>query len=190
MKFFLLIFFGSILFWSCSLNNTNPTNTYNAAYHDSIDAKVIDTFIQHHPVLAGITLNKIVKSSTGLRYQIISDSVNAVKPTNYSNVTFSYSIRIPGVAGTKGLIDTVPSSLSNAGYNVNPLGNTISGISEGLQYIHKGGHILLFIPSSLGFKDQSVNYSYLQGNQTTIVYTVPPNSVLIYNITLTQVLAY
>lgn len=191
----LLVFFLSLIFWSCKNGtSTLPSSPYNYAYHDSIDGIKIDTFIQHHPILAGIKLTNVIKSSTSsLRYLIVSDTgaLNSKILTNKnSNVTFSYSLRIPGVAGTNGLIDTVPSSISTIGYNVNPLSNTIYGITEGLQYIHQGGQILLFIPSTLGFRDQSVNFSYLQGNQTTIVYTVPPNSVLVYNITLSSVLAY
>jgi hypothetical protein len=186
--FFLL--FVSIFFWACTPNAVvNPNTPYNYAQHDSIDGKVIDTFIQHHPILAGISLNHVVTSTTGLRYQIVLDT-GKIAPNKNSNVTFSYSLRIPGVAGTNGIIDSVPSVLSNVGYNVNPLSNTISGLVEGIQYIHNGGHILLFIPSALGFQDQSVNFSYLQGNQTTVLYTVPPNSVLVYNLNLTSVLAF
>jgi len=195
---FALIGIVSGFFFACTSTPVSPNSSgYNTATQYKLDSATLDTFIAHHPVIGGIPVKNVIKLSSGLRYIIVADTakdtVKNPRPTNFSNVTFSYSIRVPGaagVSGTNGLVDSIPSVLNTVGYNVNPLGNTIQGLVQGLKLIHQKGHILLFIPSILGFQNQSVNLSYLQGNQTTILYTVPINSDLIYNVNLTSVLSY
>ncbi len=168
----------------CSSKKIQPDQVYNKAYHDSVDAKILDTFIANHPVLAGDTLKSVMTTSSGLRYCIIQDT-GTTAPTSLSNVTFSYSIRIPSISR---VLDSVPNPFSTSGYNITPLGNTFAGLSEGIQLIHNQGHIILFIPSSLGFRDERVNLSYTQLDQTILSFSIPPNSVLIYNIYLSFIL--
>lgn len=188
-----VVFFIGILgvFIACNSTAVLPNQVYNQALHDSIDARILDTFIVNHTQLASIPLGGITKTASGLRYVIVSDTGKKITPTGFSNVTLSYSLRIPGQGGSAvNILDSIPNPISNVGYNVNPLHNTIPGLVEGIELIHQGGHILLFIPSSQGFRDQAVNLSFLHQDQTTTLFTIPPNSVLIFNLTLTNVASF
>jgi len=188
-----LILLVLVIMMSCVGKAPAPGQSYNKAYHDSIDKIKLDTFITNHPILAGIPINpsKIIKDSSGsgLRYLIVSDTSTQKKylPNGFSNVTFSYSIR---VLGKSGIVDSIPNGVSTGGYNINPLSSTFTGLVQGIEHIHQGGHILLFIPSSIAFQDQAVDLSYTHLDQTVTLYTIPPNSVLVYNLTLTSVLPY
>lgn len=180
----------SCYFMGCTGVTQIPGNNYNKAFHDSIDKKILDTLIANHIAthksLGGIYLDSIKTSPSGLRFLKVSDTgaIKGMTLTGFSNVTFSYSIRIPGVPG---IVDSVPTlGLSAVGYTVNPLRSTFPGLVEGIEQIHQGGHILLFIPSSIAFQDRIVNLSYLHADQTQTQYTVQPNSILIYNLTLTS----
>jgi FKBP-type peptidyl-prolyl cis-trans isomerase len=56
-----------------------------------------------------------------------------------------------------------------------PLGGVIPGMAEGLQLMQEGGRITLYIPPDLGYGDQSQP-------------TIPPGSVLIFDVELLEVL--
>ncbi len=178
-----------LLLPSCTKNLAGSvTSAYVAGPHDAIDTPLIKAYLASHTTLDSVKLTNVKKSdSTQLRYMIVlparGDSSHNPQPKQDSGVVFNYSIRIMANNKAGRVIDSVGAP----GYTVSPLNQTIRGLTEGLQYITRGERILLFMPSSLAFRDNptDVTYNLLTGGQRTT--TVPPNSVLIFDVTLTRV---
>ncbi len=175
-------FISLVYFLSCKSKSSGAN--YNPTLHNMMDSIALNTFIANNPVIDGISLQNIKTLPSGLRYLIVSDTGRIITDS-LSSVIFSYSLRIPNV---NGIIDSVPNSFSSVGRSLSPLGNSFPGLVKGLELIHEGGRIFLFIPSSLGFEYYPVTVSYVLANQTTLNYTIPPNTPLIYEITLTSVI--
>lgn|GEM_PF-824838 len=175
------------LFFSCSKSSNSLTGPYIAAGHDAIDTVAINKFLAANTMLDTIHLKVVKSDSTQLRYMIMTpvrgDSSHNSKPTRDSAVVFNYSLRVlkNGKAGP--IIDSVGAP----GYRVSPLKETLTCFTEALQRIPRGYRILLFVPSSLGFRDNptDVTYNRLSGAQQITI--VPANSVLIFDVTLTGV---
>lgn len=173
---------------SCKKGGSEVTAPYIASIHDAIDTPAIKAYLSSHTTLDTIVLNNVKKSdSTQLRYMLVplarGDSSHNPHPTIDSGVVFNYSLRILSRNSAGAIIDSV----GTPGYSVSPLNETLPGISEGIQYLHRGQRILLFLPSSLGFRDNptDVTYNMLTGAQKVTI--VPANSILIFDITLTGV---
>lgn len=107
-----------------------------------------------------------VKHSSGIYYQII-DSGTGATPTMNSYVYITYTGKL--------LNGTQFDKASNADSTGWKLGSLIEGWQIGLSFIKKGGRIKLIIPSSLAYS--------CNGSGSTI----PPNSVLYFDITLVDV---
>ncbi len=185
-KQFIAVCFISALLASCSKGGNEITAAYNPIPHDAIDVPLIEGFLASHSILDTIHLNHVKKSdSTQLRYMIVpnprGDSSRNHQPTLDSGVVFNYTLRRLSKPGT--IIDSV----GTPGYSVTPLSQTLPCLVEGIKYLHRGQRILLFVPSSLGFRDNptDVTYNLITGEQRTT--TVMPNSVLIFDITLTHI---
>lgn len=107
---------------------------------------------------------KAEKTSSGLHY-IIDQQGTGVKPNNDSQITIRYTGYFTD--------DNVFDKSSDVGATFG-LKNLISGWQEGIPLFNEGGKGMLLIPSSLGYG--------AEGNQS-----VPPNSVLIFDIELMKV---
>ncbi|WP_457288219.1 FKBP-type peptidyl-prolyl cis-trans isomerase [Pedobacter sp. UYP24] len=122
------------------------------------------------------------KDTTAIRAYITANNIPAIKEPKYG---FFYQIFAPGagaeVNGLSKISVTYTGNLLNgAQFDVKttpvtfPLNEAITGWQAGIPLIKKGGKIRLFLPSF---------YSY--GNIAT--GTIPANSVLDFNIELTDV---
>lgn len=121
------------------------------------DTVIIKKFIKDNNIPA-------VKDSTyDVYYQIISLGTGTVKPTSQSVVTVAYKGRL--------LNGTAFDQSDSLKY---PLGRLISGWNLGLPKIRKGGKIRLIIPSAFGYG-------------TSAAGTIPPNSILDFDIELKEI---
>tara|TARA_A200000113_G_C8715343_1_gene306493 strand:- start:143 stop:595 length:453 start_codon:yes stop_codon:yes gene_type:complete len=105
-----------------------------------------------------------VATGSGL-YYVIENTGNGDFPNISSTVTVAYK-------GT--LIDGTIFDQSGPSGATFPLLNVLQGWQEGIPYFSEGGSGILLIPSSLGYGSQSV------GN-------IPPNSVLIFEVSVLNV---
>lgn len=122
---------------------------------------------------AFLTTNKAKKGVTtlpdGLQYEVIkAGEANGLKPTAADTVVVDY-------VGT--LIDGTEfdNSIKRGQPATFPLGGVIKGWTEILQLMTKGAHWKVFIPSELGYGERGAGG------------TIPPNSVLVFEITLRDI---
>lgn len=110
--------------------------------------------------------NNLSASSTasGL-YYVIDEEGNGVRPNSTSNVNVKYK----GYFTNGNVFDQ-----NTAGITFN-LQSVISGWTEGIPLFKEGGKGMLLIPSKLGYGDRTVG-------------SIPPNSVLIFDIELVDVI--
>ncbi len=115
-------------------------------------------------IVAYLTANNITatKDASGLYYQIITPGSDE-KPTLESGPYITY---VGTLMSTGAEFDKRDSP-----YYFERLSGLIEGWQIGLPKIGKGGHIKLFVPSGLAYKEQGTS-------------AVPANSVLIFDITL------
>ena len=113
-----------------------------------------------------ITANRpaAIQHSSGLFYEILNPGTGTVTPGVCNTVTVKYSGYLTN--GTK-----FDENLTGVSFS---LGQLIIGWQKGIPLIKKGGSINLYIPPSLGY-----------GNTAT--GSIPANSILIFNIQLTEV---
>ena len=104
-----------------------------------------------------------VKHSSGMYYQIMDPGTGAVPNLN-SKVSVTYSGKL--LNGTQFDQSLTPISLY--------LSQVIEGWQVGIPIIKKGGRIKLIIPSSMGYGCNGAG-------------TIPSNSVLFFDVTLTDV---
>lgn len=113
-----------------------------------------------------ISDNKLDAKATGTGlYYVIRTQGTGAQPNGSSNVRVFY----------KGyLTDGTVFDKSGANGYVTNLQEVIKGWTEGIPYFKKGGKGMLLIPSALGYGSQAVG-------------SIPANSVLIFDIELTDV---
>lgn len=122
------------------------------------DDKIIQTYITDNNLTA-------TKTSTGL-YVVIDEPGTGAGCTGTSDVTVAYK----GYFTNGDVFDE--SDASGVTFN---LSNVIKGWNEGIPHFKEGGSGKLLIPSALGYGSK--------GNSK-----IPPNSVLIFDVTLIDVL--
>jgi FKBP-type peptidyl-prolyl cis-trans isomerase FkpA len=110
-----------------------------------------------------------IRHSSAMYYEIILTGNSGLTPNLCSQIVSNYSGRLMN----GNIFDQQPNA-------VFVLGSLIEGWKKGLPLIQKGGHIKLYIPPSLAYGDVDV-----KENGTVII---PANSVLIFDITLIDVL--
>lgn len=108
----------------------------------------------------------IVTTASGLQYQVLKEGTGAT-PSATSSVTVHYEGRL--VNGT-----VFDSSIARKEPATFPLNQVIAGWTEGLQLMKEGGQYRFFIPAKLGYGEQDMG-------------TIPPNSPLIFDVTLIKV---
>lgn len=137
----------------------NTQNVYDPQPQFRADTAAIRSFIIKNNIQA-------VKDASGLFYQVIDAGTGSVSYTANTKITADYEGRLLNgnvFDGTKGSPVTFQ------------LGGVIEGWQRGIPKIQKGGKIRLIIPSLLGYGPQSP------------ASTIPPNAILDFTITLTDV---
>lgn len=153
----------SVMFTSCFKKDSGcPYNSSNRTAPTD----------EEQAVAAYLTNNNIttaVKHSSNMYYQILSPGAAGDAPGLCSNIQINYTGQL-----TNG---NVFDSQNNAVFT---LGSLIEGWKYGLPLIRKGGRIKLYIPPSLGYGSTDLK------DQSTGNIIIPANSVLIFEITLTD----
>ncbi|MFM6976193.1 MAG: FKBP-type peptidyl-prolyl cis-trans isomerase [Sphingobacteriaceae bacterium] len=130
---------------------------YNPQKQLAVDEELIKTFIATNNIPAQ-------RHESGLYYQIITPGAGSVVYTTATKVTANYTVRL--LNGTVIEQSSTPIQFT--------LGNVITGWQIGVPLIQKGGSIRLLVPSP---------YAY----QNSTLGAIPANSVLDFDITLTDV---
>lgn len=108
----------------------------------------------------------VVTTASGLQYQVLQEG-KGVKPKASSEVKVHYEGKL--IDGT-----VFDSSLKRGEPLAFALNQVIPGWTEGLQLMQEGAKYRLFIPAKLGYGSQDMG-------------TIPPNSTLIFDVTLIKV---
>jgi FKBP-type peptidyl-prolyl cis-trans isomerase FkpA len=156
---FFLLAIISLSLSSCLKKEENPCNSSFAA--PQAPASEI-TSVQAYLTAAGIT--NATQHSSGLFYIVIDGGTGTATPGQCNLVAVRYSGKLTN--GTVFDQATTPQTF--------PLYNLIPGWRIGIPLIKAGGTIRLFIPPSLGYGSSQVG-------------TIPPNSILIFDIDLVNV---
>lgn len=159
MKYILILFAVSSILFSCTkikdLTTESPCN--NQAYRDSV-AIVDKATIHKYAGDSSITLDSI---PTGLYYHISLLGTGS-NPNISQNVLVNYKGYLIN-GSVFGTTNGIPKQFQ--------LDKLIKGWQDGIPLIKKGGKITLFIPSELAYGCQDAG-------------TVPPNSVVIFDVDL------
>lgn len=155
MKRYLLFFCLVITALSSCKKSSN--DDYDAVAQLATDEKLIQAYLATNNITA-------VRDPSGVYYQIITPG-GAEKPTTSNGVGVIYTGTLLSSGTVFETHDTVIYFAS--------LGSLIEGWKIGIPKIGKDGHIKLFIPSTLAYK-----------NQASSDGTIPANSVLIFDIKL------
>jgi len=153
MKRYLLFF--CLIITALSACKKSDTDNFDHEAQAKIDDAKIVAYLATNNITA-------VKDPSGLYYQIITPG-SADKPilSNGPYITYRGSLMETGVVFDE---KTTP-------YYFSKLDGLIEGWKIGLPKIGKGGRIMLYVPSGLGYKNTDTG-------------TIPANSVLIFDITL------
>jgi len=136
-----------------------PVDDYDPTPQFKADTAAISAFVKTNNIPA-------TKDASGIFYQIIAPGSGNVSYLTSTVITADYEGRL--------LNGTIFDSTKGTPISFK-LGNVILGWQFGIQKIQKGGKIRLIIPSYFGYGTQSPSSS------------IPPNSVLDFTITLTDV---
>lgn len=144
----LLLFVASIAMTSCS-RRPSVEMIKQAKTDDSI----IRVYLSNNPMI------KAVKDPSGLYYQVVKQGAGAY-PDGNSTVTVNYHGK---------LINGAP--FDSADDFSSSLDRLVKGWQIGIPHVKKGGNILLFVPSALGYGPGGGG-------------PIPENAVLIFDIDL------
>ncbi|SDF65504.1 FKBP-type peptidyl-prolyl cis-trans isomerase FkpA [Mucilaginibacter pineti] len=157
-KLLLLFAAVAIIFSSCVKDSQSivvgPKPVYDSLKYVAIDSASIATYLVNHPEISP------VKDTLGMKYQIITEGTG-VYPTLASSVTVDYTGKL--LDGTQ---------FGTATNYTNTLSLLIQGWRVIIPQLKVGTKFLLIIPSGLAYREADT------------VPNVPPNSVLIFTITL------
>jgi FKBP-type peptidyl-prolyl cis-trans isomerase FkpA len=158
-KFLLAAFTLLVLFTGCFKDPEDPCKTYDACSFRAPESEIqqVRNYIQS----AGIS--DTVQHCSGV-YYVIQNAGTGKSPTPCSFIGATYTGRL-----TNGTI------FDQGSFNqLIKLTSLVRGWTNTLPLIKQGGSIRLFIPPSLGYGNQQFG-------------SIPPNSVLIFDVQLTQV---
>jgi len=147
-----------IVFGTALISGCKKQDTYDPAKQLEIDEQLIKTFIGANNIDAER------HPGTGIYYQIIEPGTGSFVYTTETQIKVKYTGR---------LLNGEVFDQNTAGITFT-LGNLIYGWQIGVPLIQKGGKIRLLVPSGYAYGPQS------QG-------TVPPNSVLDFEIELQEI---
>lgn len=137
---------------------TNPQE--EALNQAKIDQKLIETYLAENEIEAN-------KTSEGIYFEIQKEGNQDKKPDINSNVSVQYVGKL--LNGTT--FDRSPPD-ENVSF---PLNRVILGWQKGIPLIGEGGEVKLVLPSGMAYGKAAV------GNK------IPPNSVLVFDVTLETV---
>lgn len=146
------------LFLIISLFAISGCKKENTEEQASKDDEIIRQYISDYSLNA-------TKTSTGL-YYVIQDAGTGASCTSSSNVRVAYK----GYYTSNAVFDE--SDANGITFN---LANVIKGWTEGIPYFKEGGRGILLIPSALAYGASGSG-------------SVPPNTVLIFDVELIEVL--
>ena len=159
-KFKYLILFVCIAGSLAACKKNEAFETYDPAPQFIADTTAIRAFIKSN------NIQNVIKDQSGLFYQIIAPGSGSVAYSRNTQITADY----------EGKLLNGNTFDSSKGTPVNfLLGNVITGWQIGIQKIQKGGKIRLIVPSLYGYGNVAQGAS------------IPANSILDFNITLTEV---
>jgi len=138
----------------------SSNSNFDVAAQLAADTTAIRAYIVKNNISA-------IKHESGIFYQIINPGTGNVEYKPSTLITAHYAGRILGNTST---FDTTEGGAPREF----PLGGVIAGWQIGIPLIQKGGTIRIIIPSYYGY-----------GNRGT--GPIPPNSILDFNISLTDV---
>ena len=134
------------------------------------ETNIVASASEQQQVEAYLSANGITatRHSSGLYYQVLTPGAGA-RPQLCSSVSVGYVGKL-----ANGTIFDQKNIISF------DLGRVIEGWKKGLPLIQKGGHIMLYIPPSLGYGP----YDVKNDNQVVII---PANSMLIFDVEIFDV---
>lgn len=160
LKFKYLILLICIVGCFAACKKDEAFETYDPAPQFTADTTAIRAFIKAN------NIQNVVKDQSGLFYQIIEPGNGSISYSTNTRITANYEGKL--LNGT--IFD------SSKGTPITfLLGNVIAGWQIGIQKIQKGGKIRLIMPSLYGYGNVAQGAS------------IPANSILDFNITLTEV---
>ena len=157
-----VLFLSATLLTGCFKSDTGCPYSNSSKIAPANEEQALSSYITANGITA-------VKHGSNMYYQIITTGTGTASPQLCSNIQISYTGQL-----TNG---NVFDSQNNVVFT---LGSLIEGWKYGLPLIKKGGKIKLYIPPSLGYGSTDVK------DQNTGNIIIPANSILIFEITLTD----
>lgn len=154
--FWLLSLLAITAFAACNKKDSTPP--FDAVKQAATDEKLITDYI------AANSITGVIKDdTTALHYKILENGTpgDTIELNERMNITYEGKL----------LNGTTFDSGDKTTLNDYRLQELIEGWKIGLQKISKGGKIQLFVPSAMGYKNSSTG-------------AIPPNSVLVFTVTL------
>jgi FKBP-type peptidyl-prolyl cis-trans isomerase FkpA len=133
------------------------------------DTVALDTYLEAEEIA------NVIKDSTGLRYVITTEGGNGPTATLYDRVKINYTGKMVVNETTFFTGSSQPTDVFDS-----RVINYLHGIQAGLRKMKAGAKATLYVPSVLGFGNQPVTGA--NG------ISVPPNSNLIYEIELLEII--
>ncbi len=168
MKYTLIILSLALVIGSCKKKTTECVYQVKTTVAPASEELVVTNYLTVNNITTAVELE-----GSGLYYAI--DSVGTgTKPTNLCGVVnVTYKGYLPN-----GTVFDQTTGTSTATFE---LGGVIEGWTRGLQVAGAGTKLRLFIPASMGYGANGIF------NSNTGVYSIPPNSMLIFEIKLIAV---
>lgn len=154
--------FGMMLFFGCK-DKKEEKPSYDMAKQALIDEDTIKAYLSRNQI------NNAIRTSSGLYYRILLSKPDAARSDSGKIVEVFYT----GKLTDNRVFDSNNTQNSAFAFKVG-IGNVIKGWDLGIPYFRLGERGQLFIPSTLGYKNQASG-------------RIPPNSVLIFDIEIYRV---
>jgi FKBP-type peptidyl-prolyl cis-trans isomerase FkpA len=168
MKYVLIILSLALSFTACKKKTSNEcTSTAGTTVAPAAEEDMVIKYLDSMQIT-----NRVELENSGM-YYVIDSTGNTKKPGQCSAITIKYK----GYYRNGTVFDQTTGSNSTS-FN---LGGLIEGWKRALPLIGEAGKIRLFIPPSLGYGPAG----YLDSR--TGLYIIPPNAVLIFEISLLAV---
>ncbi len=156
MKKILLLFAITLVVSACGKKDDG--DGFDSAAQAAIDDKLIQDYLKEN------NLDNVIKHNSGLYYEITKEGTGE-HPNIYSTVSVYYEGR---------LMETGKVFDDNGGkVAIFPLNGLIKGWQKGIPLLKKGGKGTFYIPSGLAYGNEAAG-------------TIPPNSILIFDIYLSD----
>lgn len=170
MKYALLITMSlALIITGCKKKDSGCTYEKGTTVASAAEEAVVTNYLSTNGITGAVEVE-----NSGL-YYVVDTVGTGTKPTSmcsYINVTYS------GQLSNGTYFDPKNGGTTTTVFQ---LGTLAEGWKRALPLIATGSTIRLFVPSSMGYGETGVY------NSNTGVYTIPPNSMLVFTITLNAV---